>query len=143
MSSLLKIQQISKTSTKLGRELEKVSISAGSFGEVYSAKHKSLGTERAVKRINKAFLDQNHGTSEQILKEFRLLKQLDHPNVMKVYEAYEDAKNIYIVTELLKGGELFDKLIEEGQLIESTCAKLIKQILYALSYCHDKKLVHR
>jgi calcium-dependent protein kinase len=77
------------------------------------------------------------------MREFHLLKQLDHPNVMKVYEAYEDVQNIFIVTELLKGGELFDKLIEEGQFIESTCAKLIKQILYALAYCHDRKLVHR
>ena len=102
-----------------------------------------MGTDRAIKRIHKAALEKEKGSLNNIMREFELLKELDHPNVMKVYEAYEDSKDIFIVTELLKGGELFDQLLNEHQFVESKCAHIMKQILYALSYCHDKKLAHR
>ena len=97
-----------------------------------------MGVERAIKRISKLMINKQNGLSE-----FNLLKDLDHPNVMKVYEAFEDSKNVFIVTELLNGGEIFDKLVSEGKFVESKCAKIMKQILYALSYCHDHQLAHR
>jgi calcium-dependent protein kinase len=105
-------------------------------------KDKILGIERAIKRINKSLIDTQDGTVD-IMNEFNLLKELDHPNVMKIYEAYEDQLYIYLVTELLKGGEIFEKLIEKKQFSENRCALIMKQILQGLAYCHEKKIVHR
>lgn len=92
--------------------------------------------------ISKDLIDTKNGKLD-IMNEFNLLKALDHPNVMKIYEAFEDNDFIYLVTELLKGGELFDKLLEMGHFSENKCALIMKQLLQALAYCHEKKLVHR
>lgn len=67
----------------------------------------------------------------------------DHPNIIKVYEFYQDDKYFYIVTELCLGGELFDKIQEESHFSEKKAALIIKQILSAIFYCHQHKIVHR
>jgi len=62
---------------------------------------------------------------------------LDHPNVLKLYEYFEDEKNVYLVTEICRGGELFDKIIEEEFFSEKEAALIFKQILQSLNYCHS------
>ena len=68
---------------------------------------------------------------------------MDHPNIIRIYEYYIDEKNIYIVTEICSGGELFDKIIENGFFNENVAAYIMKQILQAVFYCHSNKIVHR
>lgn len=58
-----------------------------------------------------------------------ILQKLDHPNVLKLYEYFEDDKNVYLITELCKGGELFDKIIKEEFFSEREAARIFKQIL--------------
>ena len=76
-------------------------LGQGGYGKVYLATHKLTGVERAVKRIKKKLLDQEH--QKQILCEFESLKKLDHPNLVKLIEHYEDKENIYLVQEYLSG----------------------------------------
>jgi len=64
------------------------------------------------------------------------LKQLDHPNILKLYEFFQDQKRYFLVTELCNGGELFDKIAEEQHFSERDAAKILKQILSAINYCH-------
>ena len=71
------------------------------------------------------------------------MKTLDHPNILRVYDLYEDNNNFYIVTELCTGGELFDKIIQNGYLDERTAANVMKDILSAVGYCHKYKVIHR
>jgi len=71
------------------------------------------------------------------------LKKLDHPNIIKVYEFYQNEANFYIVTDLCEGKELFDKIIDKGNFQEGEAAALIKQVLSAVAYCHHHKIVHR
>lgn len=68
---------------------------------------------------------------------------LDHPNVIKVYEFYQDRKNYYLVTELCAGGELFDQIQSQGALSEAKAAEYMGQILSVVSYCRDRGIVHR
>jgi calcium-dependent protein kinase len=68
---------------------------------------------------------------------------LDHPNILKLYEYFEDEKNFYIITEMCKGGELFDKIVEKEFFTEPEAAHLFKQILQGVNYCHSKNIVHR
>ena len=122
---------------------EKVSfISPGSFGQVVLGTHKETHTQRAIKLIKKSLIDANLG-KEGVMAEFKLLKTLDHPNILRVFEAYEDTSYIYIVTELLTGGELFDMLLQEEKFDEEKAAEIARQALVALSYCHASKLAHR
>lgn len=75
--------------------------------------------------------------------EINILSKLDHPNILKLYEVYDDEKRYYIVTELCKGGELFDEILKKGVFTEKEAANIIQQILLAVSYCHDINVVHR
>ena len=81
---------------------------------------------------------------EQSFKyEISILKKLDHPNILKLYEVFEDDKRYYLVTELCKGGELFDEIINKVQFSEKEAATIVQQILQAVAYCHSLGIVHR
>ncbi|KAL4488264.1 hypothetical protein ABPG73_001675 [Tetrahymena malaccensis] len=131
-----KMGKINKDYTLMNPPLGK-----GAFGEVRRAVHKQTQILRAVKIISK----QQTPKEEQIrLKnEVEILKSLDHPNIIKVFEFYQDTRFLYIVTELCQGGELFDKIIDEKQFTENKAAETMKQILGAVNYCHSKNICHR
>ena len=73
---------------------------------------------------------------EMLKNEIAILKDLDHPNTVKMYEFLEDEKRIYIVTEICKGGELFDEILNRSKFDERDAAVVMKQLLSAINYCH-------
>lgn len=75
--------------------------------------------------------------------EINILKDLDHPNILKMYEFFEDEKRYYIVTDICKGGELFDEIVARGKFTETDAAMLMKQVLSCINYCHTNNIVHR
>ena len=75
--------------------------------------------------------------------EIAILKKLDHPNIIKIYETFEENKNYFLVTELCKGGELFEQIEKQGSYSEYDAAGIVLQILKATSYCHTMGIVHR
>ena len=82
-----------------------------------------------------------HGLNQK--EEFEILKTLDHPNIMKLYEYYEDLENYYLIMELCCGGELFKKILKLNTFSEREAAYMLHQVLLAISYCHERKIVHR
>ena len=84
---------------------------------------------------------ENHSLT--INKEINILKSLDHPNIIKVYEFYSSKKYIYIISELCTGGELFDKIVEVKYFSESAACNIMRQLLSAVAYCHEKGVIHR
>jgi len=119
------------------------SIGKGSYSSVILGTQKNTGHLRAIKCISKQHLLPDSSSENKYLSEFYILKQLDHPNIMKVYELYEDQSTLYIVTEYIPGGMLFAKLAHREEFSEAICAHILKQVVYALAYCHEKKIVHR
>ncbi|CDW73027.1 protein kinase domain containing protein [Stylonychia lemnae] len=116
-------------------------IGKGGYGEVKKVIHRLTGDVRAMKIIKKESCDE--GYLKSLSNEINILRQLDHPNINKLYEIYQDKHHIYMITEFLGGGELFDILVKKRCLGESIAAKIIKQVLQAINYCHSKKIVHR
>lgn len=142
--------QIKSTSTAFVKEntgnikdFYKISscIGRGAYGEVRKCLHKETKALRAVKIINKKYLGEE--TKKKLLGEIEILKKCDHPNILKLYEFFQDQKRYFMVTELCNGGELFDKIAEEQYFNEKDAAKIIKQILSAVNYCHQRNIVHR
>lgn len=75
--------------------------------------------------------------------EVQLLKKLDHPNIIKLYEVYETEKTIYLVTEVCEGGELFYTIVEKKHMTESQTAVIMRQVLSAIAYLHEQNICHR
>jgi calcium-dependent protein kinase len=107
-------------------------LGEGAFGEV---------SERAVKIIHKDRMIPSE--YELVVNEFQLLRKMDHPNVIRMFEFYDSQDKFYIVQELAEGGELYDELIEYGRLPENETALLMKQVLACLKYLHANGVVHR
>jgi calcium-dependent protein kinase len=94
-----------------------------------------------MKIIQCKYSSENHSLT--INKEINILKSLDHPNIIKVFEFYSSEKYIYIINELCTGGELFDKIVEVKYFSESTACNIMRQLLSAVAYCHEKGVIHR
>ena len=98
---------------------------------------------RAVKIIQKSQVDRH----DQLRREVSLLKQVSHPNIISMYDCYEDEDTFHIVTEICTGGELFDLIVDSttdnGCLPEDQAMSIIKALLESVQYLHSKDIVHR
>lgn len=117
-------------------------LGSGAYGEVLLCKDKQMGAERAIKIIKKSSVSMTTN-SGSLLEEVAVLKQLDHPNIMKLYEFFEDKRNYYLVMELYRGGELFDEIIHRQKLSEVDAAAIMQQVLSGCTYLHKHNIVHR
>ena len=113
-------------------------LGSGSFGTVRIATHKQTEQKRAIKVIKKSEQDE-----EKFFLEVDILSKLSHPNIMQIYEFYDDAKHFYIVSEVCGGGELFEQISEQGSFTEKSASQIMKQILSAIAYSHVNNIVHR
>jgi calcium-dependent protein kinase len=116
-------------------------LGRGAYGVVYRVQTKVAPQLRAVKLIYKAQLKPDDFS--QFSAEIELLRTMDHPNILRLYEFYEDSKCFYLVTEYLPGGELFEFIIKQRALTEGTAALVMSQLLSAVNYCHQNNIVHR
>ena len=72
------------------------------------------------------------------------MQKVDHPNIVKYYETYDDKKFIYLCMELCSGGDLFESILKNGKpLKESDASKLMEKCLMALQHCHNQNIIHR
>ena len=116
-------------------------LGSGAFGEVSLCIHRATGSQRAVKILRKE--DMEEGQEADIRNEIANLKNLHHPNIIKIYEFYEDSEAYYIITDICSGGELFNEILTRGRFSEADAAVLMKQILSCVNYCHKNNVVHR
>ena len=116
-------------------------IGKGAFGEVRKALHLESGEFRAVKIIYKHECEVEE--QNKIIREVDILRKLDHPNIIKIYEFFEDSKFMYIIMELAQDGELFDKIENVHHFSERKAAEIFLQILSGVNYLHKNNIVHR
>ncbi|XP_068729203.1 MAP/microtubule affinity-regulating kinase 3-like isoform X4 [Montipora capricornis] len=116
-------------------------IGKGNFAKVKLAKHVPTGKEVAIKIIDKTQL--NPSSLQKLFREVRIMKFLDHPNIVKLYEVIETDKTLYLVMEYASGGEVFDYLVAHGRMKEKEARSKFRQIVSAVQYCHQKHVIHR
>ena len=117
-------------------------LGEGSFASVYKVQNKFTDAICAMKVINKSFSCTVEDENE-ILNEINILRTMDHPGVLKIFEFYSNKQNYSIVTELCTGGELFQQIIDKGPFDEKYSAYVMYQIFSAVNYCHKMHIVHR
>ncbi|XP_047174097.1 CBL-interacting serine/threonine-protein kinase 9-like [Vigna umbellata] len=128
--------------TRLGKyELGKT-IGEGSFAKVKFAKNVENGNHVAIKILDRSHV-LSHKMTEQLKKEISAMKMINHPNVVKIYEVMASKTKIYIVLELINGGELFDKIAQSGRLKEDEARSYFHQLINAVDYCHSRGVYHR
>ncbi|XP_043679480.1 calcium/calmodulin-dependent protein kinase type 1-like isoform X2 [Vespula pensylvanica] len=116
-------------------------LGTGAFSEVRLAESKEKpGQMFAVKIIDKKALK---GKEDSLENEIKVLRRLTHPNIVQLLETYEDKLKVYLVMELVTGGELFDRIVEKGSYTEKDASGLIRQVLEAVDYMHEQGVVHR
>ncbi|XP_055692485.1 serine/threonine-protein kinase MARK2 isoform X14 [Lutzomyia longipalpis] len=116
-------------------------IGKGNFAKVKLARHVPTGKEVAIKIIDKTQL--NPGSLQKLFREVRIMKMLDHPNIVKLFQVIETEKTLYLVMEYASGGEVFDYLVLHGRMKEKEARAKFRQIVSAVQYCHQKRIIHR
>ena len=120
-------------------------LGKGGYGKVFEVRHKKTKAVRACKYIAKSKIKEKD--LQRIRREINILKKVDHPNIVKIYEVYETNRSLYIIMEKCNGGELFDKIIDnisqKRMFSEKETAKIFLQIMSAINYCHKNGICHR
>ncbi|CAI9730550.1 calmodulin-dependent kinase type 1-like [Octopus vulgaris] len=119
----------------------KETLGTGAFSEVVLAEDKlEKGKFVAVKCIDRHGL---RGKEESLENEIQVLRRLKHPNIVQLLDVFEDKQRVFLVMELVTGGELFDRIVEKGSYTERDASALIKQVLEGVDYMHERGVVHR
>lgn len=125
----------------LGRYRLIKTIGKGNFAKVKLAKHIPTMKEVAIKIIDKTAL--NPSSLKKLSREVTIMKMLDHPNIVKLYEVIDSQRTLYLVMEYASGGEVFDYLVAHGKMREKEARAKFRQIVSAVQYCHQKQIIHR
>ena len=115
-------------------------LGSGMSGTVFSVQNVRSGASYACKSVRKRGLKEVD--LENLRGEVALLSQLDHPNIVKIIEAFEDETHVTIIMELCHGGELYDSLITAEFYTEDVARNIFRQIVHAITYCHNQVRVY-
>eukprot|EP01016_Furgasonia_blochmanni_P044391 TRINITY_DN6162_c0_g1_i12.p1 TRINITY_DN6162_c0_g1~~TRINITY_DN6162_c0_g1_i12.p1 ORF type:complete len:538 (-),score=180.00 TRINITY_DN6162_c0_g1_i12:241-1767(-) len=118
-------------------------IGKGSFAKVYLITRIIDKNEMAVKSFEKKQLMQSMKNKLSLINEINIMRRMHHENIIKLYEVYESDNHVNLILELLKGGELFDRIVKKGHYTESDACALMRRLLSALDYMHQRGIMHR
>ena len=116
----------------------KEKLGEGAYGSVFKVQQKFTNYLRVVKAIKKKNFD-----SAKFFNEIELLKALDHPNIIKLFDCYQDKSYYYMVEEYCSGDDLFDYIQKEKFFTERKAGAIFNQLLSAVNHLHKKRIVHR
>uniref|UniRef100_A0A6Q2Z5B6 Non-specific serine/threonine protein kinase n=1 Tax=Esox lucius TaxID=8010 RepID=A0A6Q2Z5B6_ESOLU len=119
-------------------------LGSGQFAVVKKCRERNSGLEFAAKFIRKRRSKSSRRgvTREDIEREVSILKEIQHPNVITLYNVFENKADVILILELVSGGELFDFLAEKESLTEEEATEFLKQILEGVHYLHSKHIAH-
>ena len=119
-------------------------LGEGFFSKVFLIKHNITGAIRAMKKIKKSVNYNKRKSNEaEVINEVGILIKMDHPNIVKLFEFYQNENYYFLIMEYCCGGELFYKITEKNKIFEIQAAYIMYQILSAVNYCHKMKIIHR
>lgn len=118
-------------------------LGSGSYGVVRECVHKKTKEVYAVKIMRRKKHKRNYNYEKMVKNEIKYLSLMDHENVIRFKDCFEDKKRFYIVLEKCDGGELFYKIVKNRCLMENESIIIVRQICYALKYLHSMNIIHR
>ncbi|XP_055998142.1 serine/threonine-protein kinase BRSK2-like isoform X3 [Ostrea edulis] len=121
-------------------KLEKT-LGKGQTGLVKMGVHCATGKRVAIKIVNREKLSES--VLMKVEREIAIMKLIEHPHVLGLFDVYENKKYLYLVLEHVSGGELFDYLVKKGRLTPKEARRFFRQIISALDFCHSHNICHR
>eukprot|EP00164_Ancoracysta_twista_P001506 GFYU01001976.1.p1 GENE.GFYU01001976.1~~GFYU01001976.1.p1 ORF type:complete len:339 (-),score=85.77 GFYU01001976.1:613-1629(-) len=119
-----------------------LTIGRGSYAKVVTALDTTTGEQVAAKVMDRGFIEQERLT-EYVKKEIAVMWHLRHPNIVEIKDVLVTKSNIFIILELVTGGELYNKVVQCGQFTDEESRRCFRQLLSALEYCHERGVCHR
>lgn len=116
-------------------------LGKGQTGLVKLGVHCVTGQKVAIKIINRSKLSES--VLQKVEREIAIMKLIEHPHVLGLFDVYENKKFLYLILEHVSGGELFDYLVSKGRLSIKEARKFFRQIISALDFCHCHSICHR
>lgn len=117
-------------------------LGKGAYGHVTLVTHKNRSTKEAMKVISKKFVQQ-HGGTILLQREVAIHKTLDHPNIIKLHDYFEDDNNVYQVMEYAEHGNIFRQMQKQGKFNEADCFNIFIQTSLGIDFLHSNKIIHR
>lgn len=122
-------------------DIDSTKIGEGGYGQVFIARDREV--EDRIVVVKKVVKETGYALAEAFYSEVKLMKDLDHPNICKLYEFYDQGRHAYFIMEYCEGGELFDRIVENKYIDEEMSANVVRQVASALCYAHGRKIAHR
>ncbi|PRW55916.1 CBL-interacting serine threonine- kinase 3-like [Chlorella sorokiniana] len=129
-------------SKRVGKYYVGRTIGEGTYAKVKYGQHAETGEAVAIKVLDKEQLIRS-GMTEQIKREITILKQIRHPHIVNLLEVMSSRDTIFMVMELVTGGDLFDRVVAHGPMKEPAARRVFSQLLDAVGYCHQQGIYHR
>eukprot|EP00181_Compsopogon_caeruleus_P001539 CAMPEP_0184686000 /NCGR_PEP_ID=MMETSP0312-20130426/20978_1 /TAXON_ID=31354 /ORGANISM="Compsopogon coeruleus, Strain SAG 36.94" /LENGTH=534 /DNA_ID=CAMNT_0027140657 /DNA_START=538 /DNA_END=2142 /DNA_ORIENTATION=- len=117
-------------------------LGEGTFGKVKLAEHQATGQQYAIKILDKSDI-KAHELTINVRREIAIMKALNHRNIVNLREVLSSKTKLYIVMDLVRGGELFEMIEKQGELSEKLARKYFQQLVDGVEYCHRRGVVHR
>lgn len=121
--------------------ISKTVLGKGGFSIVYLGKHLETENLAAIKVIDKSKMTEEDRLG--LISEVDIQSQLHHPNIVRLFDYYEDERSSFVVTEVVSGGELFDRIVEKEFYGEEEARHIVISMCNAISYCHSLGITHR
>ncbi|MGK3741465.1 MAG: serine/threonine protein kinase [Bacillariaceae sp.] len=119
-------------------------LGVGSTSVCHRCMNKTTGEHYACKIIDKQMIEERfQGMMEQFHVEIEALRALHHPSIIELFDVYISEEKIFIVMELMEGGELFDYVVQKGTLTEDEASDIVRKVTSAMVYMHSQNIVHR
>lgn len=118
-------------------------LGRGNFGLVKLAVNRDTGEQFAVKIVKKEVLEDDTTANVDVKREIAIMKALDHNNIVALSDVLYSPKRVFMVMELVRGGELFESIVRNGRQDEDTARKYFHQLIDAVHYCHHRGVYHR
>lgn len=116
-------------------------LGSGAFSVVKEGTKKGTGESFAIKIVTKSKLTEEDEAA--LMDEIDVLKELQHPNIIRLYDTFDEKDYYYLVTEKMLGGELFDRIVQKSYYNEKEARDTCIVLFEAMRYCHSKKVAHR
>jgi serine/threonine protein kinase len=116
-------------------------LGSGAFSVVKEGLMKSTGESYAIKIVTKSKLTEEDEVA--LMDEIDVLKEMKHPNIIRLYDTFDEKDFYYLVTEKMLGGELFDRIVQKSYYNEKEARDTCVVLFEAIRYCHSRKVAHR